>query len=147
MKANFGCGKNILDGYDNYDKYSNDKRVVNIDFNILPLKISDDYYKEIIMYHFLEHLNINKFDFMNEVHRISKDDAVIKIKLPQFASLLGHTNNFHSRHYLNCITKDMNADCLQHKKLFIEKRFYYSFVGIKRDFPFIKFDLNWILKK
>ena len=138
MKLNLGCGNEKIDGYINYDKD-------DIDLN-KKLTFKDNSVDEIRVFHVLEHL-INPYDTLMEFYRILKVNGILLIKLPQFASLLPHLRFFHSRHYFNCLTKDMVSNCFQHKKIFNEVEFKYIFVGFKADFPFIKFDLYWKLKK
>lgn len=138
-KLNLGYGFDKLDGYTNLDKK-------DLNLNIMPYPFMDNKFDEIILYHVLEHLK-NPYDVVIELHRIIKTGGILKIVLPQFACVLPHYRFFHSRHYFNCITKDFKSNCRQHNKLFDEIIFKYNFVGIKRDFPFIKFDLNWEFKK
>ena len=137
-KINFGSGKKETNGFINYDKNEMD---LNYKINI-----ESDFIDEIRLHHVLEHLD-KPYDTIIELHRILKKGAILDIKLPQFACVLTHQRFFHSRHYFNCITKDFESNCKQHKKLFNENSFKYKFVGFKGDFPFIKFDLRFILEK
>ena len=137
-KIDFGSGRVETKGFINYDKD-------DIDLN-KKINIDDDSVDEIRLHHVLEHLN-NPYGAIMELHRILKIGGILDIKLPQFACVLPHQRFFHSRYYFNCITKDFKSNCRQHKHLFSEKSFKYKFTGIKRDFPFIKFDLRFILKK
>ena len=138
IKINFGSGRVGVDGFINYDKD-------DIDLNN-KIDIKSNSVDEIRLHHVLEHLN-NPYDTVTELHRILKKGGILDIRLPQFSNELVHQRFFHSRHYFNCITKNLDSNCKQHQHLFNEKRFKYEYVGIKRDFPFIKFDLRFILEK
>lgn len=85
MKLNLGCGNDYKEGYINCDwtdKIKVDK-IVDLE---KPLKMFDsDSVEEIICNHVLEHIN-NFVPLIHELHRICKEDAVIKIKTPFYTS-------------------------------------------------------------
>lgn len=88
-KVNFGCGPDLLDGYENYDK--------EVDLNKkLPFK--DNSIDEIVVYHVLEHILDKEFT-MNEFERILKPKGELKIKLPIFAPMVNHKTMLHPRWY------------------------------------------------
>ncbi len=84
-KLNLGCGKDIKKGYLNVDieKASGVDKVV--DLNIYPYPFKDNSFDEIIADMVLEHLD-SKIKPMEELIRISKNGAIIKISVPYYAS-------------------------------------------------------------
>jgi glycosyltransferase involved in cell wall biosynthesis len=82
-RLNLGCGTNILPGYVNWDTCS--LPGVDLTTPIDPfyprLPFSDEEFDEILAFHVLEHV-ANKAAIIEELWRISRHNAVIKIKLP-----------------------------------------------------------------
>ncbi len=66
MKLNLGCGEEVLDGWENYDLYSEDKRVKKLDLTKLPLPFEDNSVDAIRLFHVLEHLDVVPYLFMME---------------------------------------------------------------------------------
>lgn len=85
-KLNLGCGTDIKLGYVNLDKFKFKGVNVIWDVNKTPYPIKDDSFKEVIMYHILEHVD-DVVKTMEEIYRISKNGALIKILLPYFSGL------------------------------------------------------------
>ena len=84
MKLNLGCGHDRKEGYINCDislKVHPDK-VVNLEKKLPFKKNSVD---EIIAEHVFEHI-VNFIPLMHEIYRVSKPGAIIKIKVPFYAS-------------------------------------------------------------
>lgn len=100
-KANFGCGTDILDGYENYDLYPMDIRVKKFDVNQLPYSFPDDTFDEVVCRHVLEHLTVNAYDVLCEFRRITKKDGRVVVELPIFGNLVSHNRFYHSRNYMN----------------------------------------------
>ena len=107
-KLNFGCGSDIKEGWDNFDKK-------DFDFNVFPYPIENETYDYIYSRCVLEHLN-NPLRVIEELIRISKLNGIIEIVVP-------HINN-------------ANESCgnLQHRSYFSEQ----SFMDIEVWFPNIK---------
>ena len=99
-KINLGCGFNILEGYENYDVDPANDKVIQIDLNKLPLPFEDNSVDEILLFHVLEHLDINKFSFMTDIHRILKKGGAVRVKLPARAIGIDHTQGIHTKDYL-----------------------------------------------
>ena len=92
----FGCGQNIIFGYDNVD--INPPAEVRFDFNKFPYPLGDNTYDYIFSRHVLEHLREPE-KVLNELHRISKPGAIIDIIVPHMNgdgafSMLGHISYF-----------------------------------------------------
>ena len=82
-RLNFGCGFDIRSGYVNFDREP--LPGVDISASIDPyyprLPFKDGEFDEILAFHVLEHV-ANKVGIMEELWRISRNNALIKIKLP-----------------------------------------------------------------
>ncbi len=83
MKLNLGCFNDIKEGYINLDqkKYNNKVDVVH-DLTKFPYPFKDNTFHEINAIYVLEHLDIDRIKFYDELHRISKHKGMIKIKVP-----------------------------------------------------------------
>jgi len=83
MKLHLGCGKDYKIGYINCDfstKYKIDMKV-NLE---KPLPFEDNSVEEIITNHTVEHIR-NFVPLMEEIYRVCKHRARIKINVPYFA--------------------------------------------------------------
>ena len=82
-RLNLGCGYDIQPGYVNFDTYAlpGVDVVASVDPFYPQLPFADAEFDEIIAYHVLEHV-ANKPKIIEEVWRIARNNAVIKIKLP-----------------------------------------------------------------
>ena len=83
MKLNLGCGNDYLKGYINCDisKDVGPDKIVDLEKK-LPFK--DNSVDEIVANHVLGHIS-NFIHLMEELHRICKKGAIIKIRVPYFA--------------------------------------------------------------
>ena len=90
MKLHLGCGMDKKKGYLNCDisKMVKPDKVVDCEE---PLQFYDNSMNEIILNHVLEHIN-NFVPLMHELHRISKNNSILKIKTP-FYSAWGQFND------------------------------------------------------
>ena len=90
MKLHLGCGNDYKKGYINCDMSTNIKsdKLVNLEG---PLPFEDNSVDEIIANHVFEH--IHRFvPLMHEIYRVSRRNAIIKIKTP-FYSAWGQFND------------------------------------------------------
>lgn len=97
-KLNLGSGLKILKGYTNVDltkKYGAD--VVH-NLEKFPYPFKDNEFDEILMDNVLEHLK-DTIRVMEELHRISKHGAIIKIFVPHFSSFMAFGNVTHKRYF------------------------------------------------
>jgi len=84
-KLNLGAGNDIKEGYINQD-LQNLKGIDDIfNFNIYPWKYRDNEFTEIRIKDCIFCTN-NLFNFMKEIHRISKPNAIIEIENVNFLS-------------------------------------------------------------
>jgi len=103
-KLNFGCGKKILDGFTNVDIQKGPGIDKSFDFNKFPYPLPDDSYDYILLDNVLEHLDDPK-KILNELHRISRKDARIKIIVPYY-HCKGAYNDITHKHFFNETTFD-----------------------------------------
>ena len=97
MKLQFGCGRDKREGYLNCDisPEVHPDKIVDITKK-LPFK--DNTVEEIIMNHVLEHIQ-KPIEVMREIHRICRDGAIVKIRVPYFShesafSMIDHYSFF-----------------------------------------------------
>lgn len=81
IKLHLGCGKNLLDGYVNIDKYVEHDKVHN--FDILNLPFSESTVVEILAEHVVEHLSfVEEKLFFYEAKRVLVTGGLLKIEVP-----------------------------------------------------------------
>ena len=109
-KLNLGCGENIKDGYINLDFRQNDNIDVVHDLNNYPWPFKINSFNEIIAYNVIEHLD-NFILAMEEIHRISRDNALIKISVPYWNSSFAYIDPTHKKgfHELSFSFFDSNS--------------------------------------
>ena len=102
MKLNLGCGKQMMKGKNwiNLDYHNVHRADVIHNLEVFPYPFKNNTFNEIHCSHVLEHLN-NLVRVMEELHRICKNKAIIKIITPHatsFSSLspLTHKRSFSS---------------------------------------------------
>lgn len=88
-KLNLGCGEFKKEGYINVDISPSVIPDIVHDLNVFPYPFEDDYFDLIEISHTLEHLQ-DPFRVMKELHRISKDGALVIIKVPHFSRGFTH---------------------------------------------------------
>ena len=97
-KLNLGCGKDIKGGYINLDTASGEGIDVVHDLNKYPWPLEDNTFDEIKADMILEHLD-EKVKPMQEMIRICKDGALIKITVPWYASKGALCHIDHRQHF------------------------------------------------
>jgi len=85
-KLNVGSGTDIREGYVNLDYYKFSGTDVIWNINKLPWPFPNNSFSEILLSHIIEHVD-DVVSTMNEIWRISKPGAIIKIGVPYFTSL------------------------------------------------------------
>ena len=103
IKLNLGCGNDIKEGFQNYDKYPVNDSVKYIDLNCLPLPFDDNSIDFIFMEDVFEHLDVNRFDFIQDIHRILKPSGKVKIIVPSNTNSVSHTLSYFEQDYFNIL--------------------------------------------
>lgn len=157
MKLNLGCGKDVREGYENYDLYPIDKRVTKLDLNVLPLPFEDNYADRILVSHTLEHLNVNNLDFIIDCHRILKPDGILEIVLPVRDGGLEHIREVFDKDYFECLCvasdeKSSSQSCFNLFTLVSFRKKYNSFKTFLWKFKhwftsFIFIEYGWEFRK
>jgi len=98
MKLNLGCGKDIRKGYINLD--ISELRGVNVVHNLekFPYPFKSNTFDEVVCEHTL-HFLTNLIKAMEEIHRISKPGAKIKIIVPYYHSRAAHQDPLTKRFF------------------------------------------------
>ena len=109
MKLNIGCGRDITEGWANLDLYDYDGKTVSHDLNKLPYPFKDNQFDEILCSHIIEHLDpLKHIDILRELHRISRNGSIIKIKVPHFSNVISRS---HLTHYKLFGYKTLDVVC------------------------------------
>lgn len=97
MKLNVGCGSDIRKDWVNADKFAPNVDAV-LDFDSLESwrQFKDNYFDEVLAQHVIEH-SANPTQFMEQIYRVSKPNAVVKIVAPHFSLLRSIGNLEHYR--------------------------------------------------
>ena len=74
------------------------------DLNVLPWPLPDNWFDEVEAYDVIEHLN-DIVATMNEIHRICRHGAVLKVTVPHFSCANAFTDPTH-RHYFSRFSFD-----------------------------------------
>lgn len=150
-KLNLGCGDDYRDDYVNVD-IGNCKKDVEHDLEDFPYPFEDNSFSEILMQHCIEHISRDNFPkLVQELHRICKPDAVVKIAAPYYLSRNAYTDFTHKnfmteesfayfdpRHPLRKLGKIYGLECefyvecgLNNNRLHPETSIYYELKAIK----------------
>jgi|SRR3989344_908317 len=96
VKLNVGCGSKILAGYVNLDKFKIPGVDIVHDLEKFPYPFKKDSFEEIGCFMILEHME-DLVQIMKELHRISKNGALIRIKVPYFSCASNFIDPTHKR--------------------------------------------------
>ncbi len=94
---NLGCGRKHRTDAVNLDVTPDTNPDVVHDLDVLPWPFPDDQFEEVIALDVVEHLD-DIVKVMEEVHRICRPGAVLRITVPHFSSANAFTDPTH-RHY------------------------------------------------
>ena len=105
-----GCGKTKIPGAIGVDVVKIDGYVdVVHDLNQIPYPFKANSFKEIHMYHVLEHLD-NPIKVMEELHRILQPGGIVYIRVPHFSSMGAFSDITHKRPFgitsFDCFEKE-----------------------------------------
>jgi len=139
LKLNIGCGRDIKPGFVNIDivKLPGVDKVVNLDKYPWPFK--DNTFDYVYCASVLEHVE-DVIKFLEEVSRISKNGAILDIKVPHFSSMGAYKDPTH-KHFFTYYSFDY----------FTEKDDYNFYSNIRFNilkrkiiYPNILFAFEWI---
>ncbi len=95
-KLNLGCGLKYLDGWENVDSNEGLKADNYFDLEKTPYPYSDNSFDYVLMDNVLEHLE-DTIKSLEEVYRISKNNAIIEIIVPHYSSFMAHGHLTHKK--------------------------------------------------
>lgn len=99
MKVNLGSGKDILNGYENYDMYVTGDGIKYVDLNKeLPFK--DNSVDEVFLGMVLEHID-EQYKFLMSVDKVLKKGGKLRIVLPYWTHTVEHITQCHNPTYLH----------------------------------------------
>lgn len=96
-KINLGAGPDIKEEFDNqdYKNFSGITLVFDLESKKWPIK--ENTYDFVLCNHVIEHIE-DIFGFFNELHRISKPNAIVKIEVPHYSTNFAFSQIDH-KHY------------------------------------------------
>ena len=152
MKLNMGCGLDFEKGYINLDNNPQYKADVYHDLNSFPYPFSDNTFDEILCNEILEHVN-DIFLVLDELYRISKPNAKIKIRVPHWSHYFAWSDFVHKRGFsyisFNPFERDLAIQNYPYNevkfKVKIEKRYFTTYIGKKAFLKFIGSIFDWII--
>lgn len=101
---NLGCGRKHIPGAVNLDVTADTAPDVVHDLDVTPWPFPDGCFSEVLAYDVIEHLH-DIVAAMEQIHRVSRDGAVVKITVPHFSCANAFTDPTH-RHYFGWFSFD-----------------------------------------
>ena len=98
MILDLGCGNKKRPGSIGMDINNRTAADIVHDLNVFPYPIEDSTFDEVYMDNSLEHLN-DVIKVMEEIHRICKAGALIKIMVPYFRSIWAFGDSTHVKYF------------------------------------------------
>jgi SAM-dependent methyltransferase len=114
-KLNLGCGRDIKESFVNLDSVKMPGVNVVHNLNKFPYPFKENTFDFVYASHILEHLD-NLVKTMQELHRISKNNATIAIKVPFFPSMYAASDPTH-KNFFTYLTWDYFTD-INHNHVF-----------------------------
>lgn len=113
-KLNFGCGNDIKKDYLNVDIKVSPEIDISFDFNHFPYPFKNNTFEEILADNIIEHLK-DIPAVMKELHRISKNNAKIRIIVPYYNCYgayndVTHLHNFNEYSFVPFYKKNTRAN-------------------------------------
>ena len=101
---NLGCGRKHISGAINLDLSRDANPDLIYDLNLSPWPFPDDHFREVLAYDVVEHLD-DTIRTMEEIHRICRNGAIVRITLPHFSCANSYTDPTH-RHFFGRFSFD-----------------------------------------
>ena len=129
MRLHLGCGRNKKVGYVNCDISPEVKpdKIVDLEKR---LPFESDSVDEIVIEHCLEHIS-GLYSLLEEMYRVCKKNAIIKIKVPYFSSESAFSTMTHIR-FFTCTSFD-----------FLDSTNPFHYDSPKVDMRTVKKKLHW----
>lgn len=93
-----GCGRNKHPGAVGMDWDPASEADVIYDLNTFPYPFPDDEFDQVICSHIVEHLD-RVVPFMEEIHRLAKNGALVRIVTPHFTNRFSYADPTHRHHF------------------------------------------------
>lgn len=133
-KLNFGCGKDVKQGWTNADIAKLLGVDVHFDFDQFPYPFKNNEFDEVYCRHVLEHTR-NLIATMEELHRITKPCGTIKVICPYFAGQGAYNDPTHTRFFAYRTFEYFNENGFYSKAVFSTKQrriFFFSSKGFMK---------------
>src|SRR6266700_2081227 len=101
---NLGCGRKHLPGSINLDVTASTAPDIIHDLNVRPWPFPQGHFREVHADDVIEHVN-DVIGTMEEIHRICRPDAIVRITVPHFSCRNAYTDPTH-RHLFSCASFD-----------------------------------------
>ena len=96
---NLGCGPKYLDNAVNLDRPTFQMRAdVRHDLNVFPWPLDDNTFEEVVANDVVEHLQ-DVIRTMEEIHRVCRPGAVVRITVPHFSCANAYTDPTHVHYF------------------------------------------------
>ena len=106
---NLGCGRKRVEGAVNLDVTPDTNPDIVHDLNRRPWPFPDGHFREVLAYDVIEHLE-DVLGAFEEIHRVSREGAIVRVVVPHFSSGNAYTDPTHRRFFgyftLDCFTED-----------------------------------------
>ena len=109
MNLNLGCGEKKISGFVGVDRIKTPATDIVHDLNVFPYPFSNSCAEEIIMDNVLEHLD-DVMVTMEELYRLAKPGAIVRINVPYFKSNSAFTDPTHKHFFTETSFKYFNED-------------------------------------
>ncbi|MFC1884327.1 methyltransferase domain-containing protein [Thermodesulfobacteriota bacterium] len=149
MKIYFGCGKHKKEGYVNVDIVQLPTVDVVHNMNVFPYPFEDNSADEILLIHILEHLP-DTIKVMEEVWRICKNSALVKIDVPYYNSPGAFHDpthiKFFTEHTFDYFTSDITNPLSQYNYYSVARFNILSIIAYQKPiFNFLPRKIQWLL--
>jgi len=157
MNLNLGCGEKEIPNFIGVDKIKTNATDIIHNLNVFPYPFPDNSAQEVVMDNILEHLD-DVIAVMEEVYRLSKHGATLKINVPYFKSNSAFTDPTHKHFFsetsfkyfseknsLHFYTKAKfevkNIKLISHSKYRDVKHFFRNLLPLKKILNYFLFNI------